>query len=96
MDFKEILESEKVLEYLAKRKLLKQYLKAKSYILDWKPELADLKQRQPKNSWIYYFRINKQFRALWIEEVGIDEITKKEIKEIKILKVLKISNHQEN
>ena len=59
-----ILEDDEVLEYLFKRNLIKQYDKKKKFILAWFPELADLKLREPKSDKKYYFRINKQFRAI--------------------------------
>lgn len=95
MNFKEVVENKEVIEYLRKRNLVKQYLKAKNFIINWNPELAELKLREPKEDKIYYFRINKQFRTFWISETKIIEETKEEIQEIKVLKVLKISNHQE-
>lgn len=58
-----ILETKKVLEFLFKRNLLSQYKKSKSYILIWLEKNVDFKLRQPKNLNIYYFRINKQYRA---------------------------------
>lgn len=94
MYFKEVVESQEVVKYLEKRNLLKQYIKAKNYIINWFWNLADLKLRQPKEEWVYYFRINKQFRALGVSEnIKLDNGENQEI--IKILKVLKISNHQE-
>jgi plasmid maintenance system killer protein len=51
------------LEYLQKRNLVKQYKKAKNYILLWYFQSVDLKLREPKEDQIYYFRINKQFRV---------------------------------
>lgn len=60
-----ILEDEEIIKYLQKRNLLRQYDKAKKFILSWHLELADFKLREPKSDWVYYFRINRQFRAAW-------------------------------
>jgi hypothetical protein len=51
--------------YLQVRWLRKQYEKVKKFILSWYLELADFKIRQPKQDWVYSFRINWQYRALW-------------------------------
>jgi hypothetical protein len=51
-------------QYLQVRWLRKQYEKVVKFILAWYSELADLKVRQPKDTWIYQFRINSQYRAL--------------------------------
>lgn len=50
--------------YLIKRRLLAQYKKEKQKILSGQKNT--LKLRQPKSLWLYYFRINKQFRAYCI------------------------------
>lgn len=73
--------SEVSIEYLKKRRLEKQYLKAKKLILAGRFSNVDLKIREPKKERIWYFRINKQFRALC--ELEWD-----------ILYVLAIDNHQ--
>jgi len=52
------------LEYIEKRELTKQYQKAKSHILSGRFSSAQLKLRAPKKDQIWYFRINKKFRAL--------------------------------
>ena len=76
-----ILEKEEIKEFLIKRNLLKQYKKSKIQILAWILSWTDLKIREPKDKWIWSFRINKQFRAL----CKLDWET---------LIVLKIDNHQ--
>ncbi len=58
-----ILESPKVTTYLKKRNLLKQYTKAKNYVLSWDFGIVKFKMREPKSDDIWYFRINQQFRA---------------------------------
>jgi len=65
--FTDILEEEDVIKYLEKRNLLKQYIKIKNSIISWNYWKSDLKQRQPKWTWVWSFRINKQFRAFWYE-----------------------------
>ncbi len=81
MLIEKIEEEKDVFEYLLQRNLLKQYKKAKNYLIIWNLKQADFKIREPKSDEIYYFRINKQFRALcYFEE--------------KTLVVFKIDNHQ--
>ncbi len=53
-----------ILDYLTKRRLVPQYKKAKSFLLSWYMSQVHFKLREPKKDKIYYFRINKQFRAL--------------------------------
>jgi len=76
-----ILENGSVVEYLKKRNLVKQYLKAKRNILNNNFKTVRLKRRQPQSENIWYFRISKKYRAL-AEKVG-DK-----------LYVFKISDHQ--
>jgi len=64
MKIKEILENEKVVRYLEQRSLIKQYKKVKQFILLSNFSLVNFKKRKPKKDGVYYFRINKQFRAL--------------------------------
>jgi hypothetical protein len=59
-----IFETEEVFKYLQKRNLLKQYKKAKEYLINGSYIQTNFKLREPKKEKIYYFRINKQFRAL--------------------------------
>lgn len=92
MKIKDIKETEEIINYLEERQILKQYKKAKNFIISWYPELANFKLREPKTDEIYYFRINKQFRAFWfIKEKINEEIGENE----KYLFIFKISNHQE-
>jgi len=63
---KYIVEKKSILVYLKKRNLLKQYKKAKDYILENNLQSVKFKERIPKGSGIFYFRINKQFRALGV------------------------------
>lgn len=52
---------ETILDYLLKRNIIIQYKKAKQLILEW--HNVSLRIREPKKDKIYYFRINKQYRA---------------------------------
>ena len=61
-----ILEKKEILPYLQKRNLLKQYKKAKQYLLQGNTIQIKFKERNPKGSGIWYFRINKQYRALTV------------------------------
>lgn len=81
IQIKEVLISQKSLQYIKKRWLEKQYIKAENFILLWKYELVNLKIREPKSNKVYYFRMNKQFRCLWRMEWGI-------------LKIYHVDNHQ--
>lgn len=58
-----IIEHKDIVPYLESRQLLKQYQKAKQFLLDGDQSRVQFKQHQPKNSGLWYFRINKQFRA---------------------------------
>lgn len=59
-----IYEEDYILEFLEKRNLISQYKKSKQNILNWVYSWNKLWYKEPKKSWILYFRINKQFRAL--------------------------------
>lgn len=61
-----ILEKKEVLEYLQVRGLIKQYKKAKEYLLNGNILQTKFKERNPKGSGIWYFRINRQFRAMGV------------------------------
>lgn len=64
MFIENIEEESEILEYLTKRRLVKQYKKAKSFLLSWNMQQVHFKLREPRKDQVYYFRINKQFRAL--------------------------------
>ncbi len=59
-----ILEKEEVISYLKKRGLVAKYLKAKSNISQNNFRAVDLKKRKPHSDNIWYFRIDKKYRAL--------------------------------
>lgn len=79
---REILEQKDILIYLQARGLLKQYKKAKEYLLSQNVPQTKFKERNPRGSGIWYFRINKQFRALGIFDNDGNLI------------IFKIDNHQ--
>ena len=54
-------ENRDVFEYLQKRWLVEQYRKAKAKIIAGNTK--ELSLRQPKKEWVWYFRVNDQFRA---------------------------------
>ena len=58
-----VLEKPKAVKYIQSRQLQSQYLKAKNFIEQGLFELVDLRKRQPKNQNLFYFRINKKYRA---------------------------------
>lgn len=59
-----IRERKNVIDYLQKRQLEKAYLKVKSHLCADQYKLVDFKIRKPKSQKVYYFRINKKYRAL--------------------------------
>ncbi len=61
--YSNILETDEVVKYLQKRNLITQYKKAKQNILSGNFTGNKLKIRHPKHKKVFYFRINKQFRA---------------------------------
>ncbi len=60
---KRIFETKEVEKFLKSRNLLKQYKKAKRYLLEERLLTVRFGERRPKGSGIWYFRINKQYRA---------------------------------
>jgi hypothetical protein len=83
MNLNNILEEDWIYEYLIKRSILTQYKKAKINILSKNNLKTFFKERNPKWSNIWYFRINKKYRAYWSFDNNDD------------LLIFKISNHQE-
>lgn len=78
----QILEKKEIASYLKSRNLLKQYKKAKQYLLSGNYLNTKFKERNPKGSGIWYFRINKQYRALGV------------FNDLGQLIIFKIDNHQ--
>lgn len=64
LKIRRILERREILEFLENRGLTKQYRKAKQYLLAGNTSQVNFKKRHPKGSGIWYFRINKQYRAI--------------------------------
>ncbi|MDP2642241.1 MAG: hypothetical protein Q8P62_00155 [Candidatus Peregrinibacteria bacterium] len=64
-----IFERKDVFSYLEKRGLLKQYKKAKMFLMNDDASKVRFGKRNPKGSGIWYFRINKQYRALCVFDV---------------------------
>lgn len=61
-----IFERKEILPYLTARGLLKQYIKAKNFLLNGNIVQVRFKERNPKGCGIWYFRINRQYRALGV------------------------------
>ncbi|MCH2188782.1 hypothetical protein MK079_03065 [Candidatus Gracilibacteria bacterium] len=62
MKIKGVIEyTDEIFLYLRKRRILRQYNKVVKKLIAGQEK--SLKIRQPKNERIYYFRINKQYRA---------------------------------
>lgn len=59
----QVIEREHILSYLQERQLVSQYKKVKSFIENGSYALVQLKKRQPTSANIWYFRINKKYRA---------------------------------
>lgn len=78
----QIFERKGIAAYLGARGLLKQYKKAKEYLLRGSSLQVKFRERNPKGSGIWYFRINKQFRALGVFDESGNLI------------IFKIDNHQ--
>lgn len=66
-----VFEDEGVVDYIQKRNLQRAYLKAKKYMEMEYYQLVDLRERRPKTSGIFYFKIDKKYRAIgYIEKRG--------------------------
>ena len=52
------------MKYLESRQIITQYKKAKELLLSGNLESVQFKKRHPYKSEKYYFRINKQYRAI--------------------------------
>ena len=70
-----IYEEENVFVYLQKRQLIKQYKAAKEKLLAWFMSWLDFKERNPKWSGVFSFRINQQYRAICYERDGYLVVT---------------------
>jgi len=81
MKIDRILETQAAATYLKKHNLLAPYQKVKAHILAGHYSGAQLRKRRPKTDDIWYFRINKKFRAF----AYLEGVT---------LKVFAIDDHQ--
>jgi len=81
LTIKQVYISDNLIHYLEKRNLDTQYKKTKSYILSGNYRQVKLKLREPKKDGVFYFRINKQYRALCYRDWST-------------LKIFDIDNHQ--
>ena len=77
-----IYEKKEILPFLKARGLIRQYKKVKRFLLSGNLLQTKFKERNPKGSGIWSFRINKQFRALGVFNDEGDLI------------IFKIDNHQ--
>lgn len=59
-----VREFDEVLQYLEKKNLRKQYIKAKWNVEHDHTSGTQLRKREPKSDDMWYFRINRQYRAL--------------------------------
>lgn len=59
-----VLEEDGIIDYIKKRNLVKSYLKAKKYLENDFFELVDLRKRKPKKANVFYFKIDKKYRAI--------------------------------
>ncbi len=65
INIENIFEEDWIEKYLEKRNLLKQYKNNKGKLLIWYLWKLDFKLRKPKWTWVYSFRINQKYRAIW-------------------------------
>lgn len=64
-----VLEEDGIITYIKKRNLVKPYLKVKKYLENDFFELVDLRKRKPKSANVFYFKIDKKYRAIgYIED----------------------------
>lgn len=77
-----VFEEEGIVEFIKKRNLVKPYLKAKQYMELGYYEAVDLRKRKPKSEGVFYFKINKKYRAVGYIENKTDFI------------ITEISDHQ--
>lgn len=64
-----VMEEDGIIAYIKKRNLVKQYLKVKRYLENDFFELVDLRKRKPKSANVFYFKIDKKYRAIgYIED----------------------------
>ncbi len=68
-----VRERQNVVDYIISRQLQKPYLKAKAFLEKDQLKIIDFKIRKPKSEGVYYFRINRKYRALghFIDDIFI-------------------------
>ncbi len=76
-----VFENDDVVDYMQKHQLVSLYIKAKEKIERDDFRSVQLRKRQPHSNNIWYFRIDRKYRALATREKGN-------------LYVFKISDHQ--
>lgn len=59
-----VFEEYGIVDDLKKRNLTKSYLKAKRYMELEYYEAVDLRKRKPKSEGVFYFKIDKKYRAI--------------------------------
>ena len=65
-----VFEEDGVVDYIKKRGLERPYLKAKKYLELGYFRNVDLRKRKPKEAGIYYFKVDKKYRAIGYIEHG--------------------------
>ena len=81
MHINKVLITEKLISFLKKRGRVLQWKKAKQYILSGNFSAVSFKKRKPYKSEKYYFRVNRQYRAIGFIEKDV-------------LKIFEINDHQ--
>lgn len=68
-----VKERKKVIDYIRKRQIGSQYLKAKKHLESGRYDVVDFKIRKPRSARIYQFRITQKYRAFghFVEDVFI-------------------------
>lgn len=70
-----VLEEDGIITYIKKRNLVKPYLKVKKYLENDFFELVDLRKRKPKSANVFYFKIDKKYRAIGYIEANTFIVT---------------------
>ena len=70
-----VLEEDGIIAYIKKRNLVKPYLKVKKYLENDFFELVDLRKRKPKSANVFYFKIDKKYRAIGYIEANTFIVT---------------------
>lgn len=81
MQIHTVLITEKCIQFLQRKELVSRWKKAKQSILLGNFSSVDFKKRRPYKSEKYYFRLNRQYRAIGFIEHGT-------------LKIFEINDHQ--